>query len=556
MIAAARLGAALVALVVLVAALIPALERAEQTTLDARFQLRGTQPVSGLAVVGIDERSFSELEQPWPFPRTEHAKLIDRLREAGVRQIVYDVQFTEPAEDPDDDMALYDAVTRAQRVILATGEIDDEGRTRVLGGEASLAQAGGARAAASTFPTDPGGAIRRYDREDTHLATIPALVGERFGPKLTDERALIDFRGPAGTIPTHSFVDVLKGRVGAAELRARIVVVGATAPALQDVHPTSAPGSRQMAGAEIQANAIWTALEGNPLQVVPDWGAFVVAVLLGALAGGAVRILGPVRGSAVAVGAGVLYAAGAQLAFSRGTVLPVSVPLVTLASTLAAALLVRAVAERSARARVSAHRDELEAAVHARTTDLVETQLEVVRRLARAAELHDDDTGEHIDRMSRMCGDVALELGLPPTRADTIRYAAVLHDVGKIGVPDDILRKPGSLHGRRDGDHAPPRRRGLAPAGGLTVARAAGRRDHRRHPSRALGRHGLSERPHGRGHPARRPDRRRLRRLRRPHARTSVQTGLDRQGRLPGDRAPARQPLRPRGRGCAAGRGG
>ena len=123
-----------------------------------------------------------------------------------MRQIVYDVQFTEPSEDPDEDVALYDAVTRAQRVILATGEIDDEGGTRVLGGERSLAQAGGARAAASTFPTDPGGAIRRYAREDTHLATIPALVGERFGPKLTDERALIDFRGPPGTIPTYSFV--------------------------------------------------------------------------------------------------------------------------------------------------------------------------------------------------------------------------------------------------------------------------------------------------------------------------------------------------------------
>ena len=66
-------------------------------------------------------------------------------------------------------------------------------------------------------------------------------------------------------------------------------------------------------------------------------------------------------------------------------------------------------------------------------------------RLARAAELHDDDTGEHIDRMSRMCGEVALELGLPATRAETIRHAAVLHDVGKIGVPDDILRKPGRL---------------------------------------------------------------------------------------------------------------
>jgi HD-GYP domain-containing protein (c-di-GMP phosphodiesterase class II) len=101
--------------------------------------------------------------------------------------------------------------------------------------------------------------------------------------------------------------------------------------------------------------------------------------------------------------------------------------------------------ERAARARVTRYNAELEAAVHARTKDLAETQLEVVLRLARAAELHDDDTGEHIERMSRMCGEVALELGLPVTRAETIRYAAVLHDVGKIGVPDDILRKPARL---------------------------------------------------------------------------------------------------------------
>lgn len=442
---AARLAAALVALVVLVAAVTPALERAEQTTLDARFEVRGTQPVDGLAVVAIDEQSFSDLNLRWPFPRTEHAKLIDRLREAGVRQIVYDVQFTEPSEDLDEDAALYDAVTRAKNVILATGEIDDEGRTRVLGGDESLADAGGARAAASTFPTDPGGAIRRFNHEDTRLETIPALVGERFGPKMTDAQALIDFRGPPGTVPTFSFSDVVEGRVGAEQLRGKIVVVGATAPALQDVHPTSAPSSKQMAGAEVQANAIWTALDGNPLRAVPGWAAFVIAVALGALAGGAVRAFGPGRGSAAAVCAGVLYAVGAQLAFGRGAVVPVAVPLVTLALALAAALLVRAVAERSARARVVLHRDELEAAVHARTKDLVETQLEVVLRLARAAELHDDDTGEHIDRMSRMCGDVSLELGLSPTRADTIRYAAVLHDIGKIGVPDDILRKPGGL---------------------------------------------------------------------------------------------------------------
>ena len=59
-------------------------------------------------------------------------------------------------------------------MILATGEVDDQGGTRVLGGDEGLAEAGGARAAASTFPTDPGGAIRRYAREDTRLGTIPA----------------------------------------------------------------------------------------------------------------------------------------------------------------------------------------------------------------------------------------------------------------------------------------------------------------------------------------------------------------------------------------------
>ncbi|RKQ86793.1 HD domain-containing protein [Solirubrobacter pauli] len=439
----AKVAGALVAVVALVAALTPALERAETTTIDMRFGVRGTQPVSGLVVVGIDERSFTELDEQWPFPRSLHARMVDRLREAGARQIVYDVQFTEPSEDPDEDLALYDAIGRAQRVILATGEVDDDGRTRVLGGDENLARAGGARAAASTFPTDPGGAIRRYAREDTRLPTIPALVGERLGAPVRDERALIDFRGPTGTIPTYSFADVLEGDASA--LRGKIVVVGATAPALQDVHPTSAPGGRQMPGAEIQANAIWTALHGNPLRAIPGWVAFVLAVALAAVAAVAVRFLGPLRGSAVAVGAGLLYAVAAQLAFSAGTVLTVAVPLVALALTLAVSLLVRAVAERSARARVSRYNAELEAAVHARTKDLAATQLEVVARLARAAELHDDDTGEHIDRMSRMCGEVALELGLPPTRAETIRYAAVLHDVGKIGVPDEILRKPARL---------------------------------------------------------------------------------------------------------------
>ncbi len=445
MIRLAKVAGALAALIALVAALTPALERAELATIDARFGLRGTQPVSGVAVVGIDERSFSALDTRWPFRRTLHARMVDRLREAGVRQIVYDVQFTEPSEDTDDDLALYEAVGRAKRVILATGEVDDQGGTRVLGGDAGLAEVG-ARAAASTFPTDPGGAIRRYAREDTHLETIPALVGERFGSPMKRRSALIDFRGPTGTIPTYSFADVLDGRVGAGQLRGRIVVVGATAPALQDVHTTSAPGNRQMPGAEIQANAIWTALHGNPLPPDPRLGGVPDrrAASAGSPRWPSARS-GPCAAAPLAVAVGRAVRRRRAAGVQRRTVVTVAVPLVALAIALATSLLVRAVTERAARAQVTRYNAELEAAVHARTKDLAATQLEVVLRLARAAELHDDDTGEHIERMSRMCGEVARELGLPAARADTIRYAAVLHDVGKIGVPDDILRKPGTL---------------------------------------------------------------------------------------------------------------
>ena len=428
----------------------PLLDRVEQSSVDGRFAVRGAQPVHGLAVVAIDERTFSELDTRWPFRRTVHAQMLDRLRAAGARQVVYDVQFTEPSDSEDDDLALYDAVARTGHVVLATGESDGHGGTRVLGGEKALAEAGGAVAAASTFPYEEGGMIRRYRRDDTGLATVPVvtarLLGDPVGAgRFDDGKALIDFRGGPGSIPTYSFADVLRGRVGAAQLRGRTVIVGATAPALQDVHPVSAPGGRLLSGPEIQANAIWTALHDNPLQSVPGWVRLLLTVGLAVVGPLAVVLFGPVRG----VFAGLLAAAGyvvvAQLGFDRGAVLPVALPVVGLGAALSASALASAAAVIAARTRMTRYNAELEFAVLERTAELAETQLDLVRRLARAAELRDDDTGDHIERVSRLCREVALELGLSPSVAEQLRHASVLHDVGKIGVPDHILRKPGRL---------------------------------------------------------------------------------------------------------------
>jgi putative two-component system response regulator len=87
----------------------------------------------------------------------------------------------------------------------------------------------------------------------------------------------------------------------------------------------------------------------------------------------------------------------------------------------------------------------LEQRVYDQGVDLSDARLEMLVRLARAAEYRDDDTGEHTQRVGRTSGLVADALDLETQEVKLIRHAATLHDVGKIGIPDQILLKPGSL---------------------------------------------------------------------------------------------------------------
>lgn len=87
----------------------------------------------------------------------------------------------------------------------------------------------------------------------------------------------------------------------------------------------------------------------------------------------------------------------------------------------------------------------LEEKVAARTEELHATRLEIIRRLARAAEYRDGDTGVHVQRMSLYAEAIGRTLGLPAHELDLLLNASPMHDVGKIGIPDIILLKPGKL---------------------------------------------------------------------------------------------------------------
>ena len=96
--------------------------------------------------------------------------------------------------------------------------------------------------------------------------------------------------------------------------------------------------------------------------------------------------------------------------------------------------------------RLLEHNANLEDKVAARTNDLERARLEILDRLALAAEYRDDATQEHARRIGRMSGLLAPRLDWPEHDVELIRRAAPLHDIGKIGIPDGILLKPGRLH--------------------------------------------------------------------------------------------------------------
>jgi CHASE2 domain-containing sensor protein len=414
-----------------------ALDSLERQSVGARFDVRGEQPPDEIVVVGIDDATFSDLGVAWPFKRSLHAKAIDRIHRAGARTIVYDIQFTERTKDSED-MALYDALGRAGGAVLATSESDGRGGTNVLGGDENL-RAIRSVAAGSDLTNDSTGAVDRFPYAVRGLKSLGVVTAERVSGRpvdpesFEDGQARIDFRGPPGTIRTLSFSDVVRGKADPALLRGKIVVVGATAPTLRDVHSTPVHGDELMSGPEAQANAIWTALNDVPLRSAPPFLSYAAILLLGAVAPLARTRMRILPAAAVGLASAGAYAALCQLAFERGTQLPVVAP-------LAAALVGTA-----AMTAVSHLRETLERRRVAR--ELRASQLEVIQRLSAAVESRDEDTGLHIERISWFARRLALAAGSTPAEAELIGRASALHDVGKISIPDHVLLKPGPLDG-------------------------------------------------------------------------------------------------------------
>jgi putative two-component system response regulator len=94
---------------------------------------------------------------------------------------------------------------------------------------------------------------------------------------------------------------------------------------------------------------------------------------------------------------------------------------------------------------LQSHSNDLESAVRQRTHELEASRRDVIHCLARAAEYRDDDTGYHVIRVGKYARLIGEALGMSVEDGDVLEQAAQLHDVGKIGIPDTLLLKPGKL---------------------------------------------------------------------------------------------------------------
>jgi len=101
---------------------------------------------------------------------------------------------------------------------------------------------------------------------------------------------------------------------------------------------------------------------------------------------------------------------------------------------------------QQARQQLAQRAETLDLAVRKATADIVAREHEAIHRLSRAAEFRDADTGFHLSRMAAYSRLIAVQLGLPEAECDLVRDAAPMHDIGKVGIADAVLLKPGPLN--------------------------------------------------------------------------------------------------------------
>ena len=307
------------------------LNRLEMSIYDAWFRLKGQQqPGKQIVVVAIDEASINKIG-PLAWPRSVHAKLLARLKEARV--VGFDMVFDSPSTAAED-QAFGEAISSHGKVVLASTFSffkDDLGNVeqKLLTPHQSFMSAGLAGLGFANTPTDPDQVVRRVTLVDVNTFAIPfpsfglaialaaqgidpravklandqLMVGENTIPIDESNRALVNFLGPRGAFTTISYTDVLEGNVPAAFFKDKIVLIGDTTAMGHDEWPTPftttnmvLSGSLPTPGVEIHASTVNSFITNSWFRQVSAFINFIFLALAGLATSFLVAGRGPWKG--------------------------------------------------------------------------------------------------------------------------------------------------------------------------------------------------------------------------------------------------------------------
>ncbi len=271
-------------------------ERLNLIVYDFAIRLSPQAPEENTIIIAVDEKSLEALGQ-WPWRRSTHAALVNRLTEVDAKAIAFDIIFAEPdLNHPEDDAGFATTIQNNKNVFLPLHihprsyettlseiipipeltaaakelghihvELDIDGIARGLYLKEGLGEAyWPSISLALTQATHPDIAQKLTPQNQTS-ENIAAFVNVRAG------YTMIPFAGEAGTFPTFSYIDVLNGDIPATKLQGKVILIGATAAGLSDVLPTPVSGlASPMPGVELHANTYSALVQEatiKPLQI-------------------------------------------------------------------------------------------------------------------------------------------------------------------------------------------------------------------------------------------------------------------------------------------------
>ena len=317
---------------------------------------RTTVPV---VILAIDEPTFQELQQTWPFPRSVHAALLERLRADGALAVGLDIVFADPTTEAED--AALDRtmaqVGQGLPVVLASTREKIDGANAALWMDIQPLQRfldAGADAGDAGVEPDDDFVVRRAPvaREGFALRLAQRVTEARGQTPALHHFDWIGYRGPRGTFDTRSYYQALEpGLLPAGFFKGKIVLVGRSARTATELAHSQADlfnspfgtagGERLFPGVELQATLLDNYLTGGGLRSVSDAWTLVVTVLLLPVLLGASRRLHP-AGAAALTAALVLAMGAASWGLFAGLRLwwPPLVPAVAAVAIYGAAALV------------------------------------------------------------------------------------------------------------------------------------------------------------------------------------------------------------------------